>query len=145
MYMYSRKIWIFIYFYSKLLSTFPATRIIQNCLLVACLRNRYRIIFFRWFSVFVKFCASYSAHVEFRNKRLWTAVFNNNGQFCQLIKIIACKESLTRRFQQCISNATISFPLSRLSLPIYCKFFYMQTKPLSNNMPNSTCSHWDST
>lgn len=40
-------------------------------------------------------------------------------------------------------NATISaiypmlpiLPLSRFPFPIYCKFFYMQTKPLSNNMP----------
>lgn len=26
-------------------------------------------------------------------------------------------------------------PFPRFPLPIYCKFFYMQTKPLSNNMP----------
>lgn len=78
--------------------------------------------------------ASYSVHVEFRNKRLWTNVFNNNRPFCQLIKIIACKKPVTRRFRQYIQCYHI-LPLSRFPLSIYRKFFYMQTKRLSNNMP----------
>lgn len=62
------------------------------------------------------------------------AVFNNNAPFCrQLIKIIACKEPVMHWFQQCIQCYHI---VSRVFLfPSIANFFYMQTKPLSNNMP----------
>lgn len=72
--------------------------------------------------------ASYSARVVFRNKCLRLAVFNRNGPFYQLIKIIACARSQKR------ADFSSTFDISLPPSARY-KFFYMQTKLLSNNMP----------